>query len=76
MKKLDKKSLRLILITLVIGFFLGWVFTRSSSSEASSIASVESDEEVIYTCSMHPEIRQSEPGDCPLCGMDLTPLQA
>ena len=75
MKKLDKKSLRLIIITLVVGFFLGWVFTRNSSSEATSVASTESDEEVIYTCSMHPEIRQSEPGDCPLCGMDLTPLQ-
>jgi Cu(I)/Ag(I) efflux system membrane fusion protein len=26
-----------------------------------------------YTCSMHPQIRQSGPGSCPLCGMDLTP---
>ncbi|MBX3730373.1 MAG: efflux RND transporter periplasmic adaptor subunit [Candidatus Sumerlaeia bacterium] len=25
----------------------------------------------VYTCSMHPEIRQPEPGDCPLCGMEL-----
>tara|TARA_B100000575_G_scaffold249216_1_gene215462 strand:- start:8656 stop:10437 length:1782 start_codon:yes stop_codon:yes gene_type:complete len=25
----------------------------------------------IYYCSMHPEIRQTEPGDCPICGMDL-----
>lgn len=26
-----------------------------------------------WTCSMHPEVRQSEPGSCPLCGMDLIP---
>jgi Cu(I)/Ag(I) efflux system membrane fusion protein len=26
-----------------------------------------------WTCSMHPQIRQSKPGLCPLCGMDLTP---
>jgi len=26
---------------------------------------------VIYTCPMHPEIRQSSPGNCPKCGMAL-----
>jgi Cu2+-exporting ATPase len=26
-----------------------------------------------YYCPMHPEIRQSEPGSCPICGMDLLP---
>src|SRR5690606_1648139 len=31
--------------------------------------------EVIWTCSMHPQIRQNEPGDCPICGMDLIPLE-
>lgn len=25
----------------------------------------------IYTCPMHPQIREKQPGDCPLCGMDL-----
>lgn len=27
----------------------------------------------IYTCPMHPEIRQQGPGDCPICGMALEP---
>jgi Cu+-exporting ATPase len=27
----------------------------------------------IYTCPMHPEIRQDSPGDCPKCGMALEP---
>jgi Cu(I)/Ag(I) efflux system membrane fusion protein len=27
----------------------------------------------VWTCSMHPQIRQPNPGDCPLCGMDLIP---
>ncbi|MDX6771062.1 MAG: heavy metal translocating P-type ATPase [Elusimicrobiota bacterium] len=27
----------------------------------------------IYTCPMHPEVRQEGPGDCPLCGMSLEP---
>lgn len=29
----------------------------------------------IYTCPMHPEIRQQGPGDCPICGMALEPEQ-
>ncbi len=29
---------------------------------------------VIYTCPMHPEIRQDHPGDCPKCGMHLESL--
>lgn len=29
----------------------------------------------IYTCPMHPEVRQNHPGDCPKCGMHLEPLK-
>ncbi len=29
----------------------------------------------MYTCPMHPEIRQQGPGDCPICGMALEPEQ-
>jgi P-type Cu+ transporter len=28
----------------------------------------------VYTCPMHPEIRQDRPGDCPKCGMTLEPV--
>ncbi|MEO8313319.1 MAG: heavy metal translocating P-type ATPase [Pseudomonadota bacterium] len=31
---------------------------------------------VVYTCPMHPEIRQTGPGSCPICGMSLEPLNA
>lgn len=30
-------------------------------------------EKIIYTCPMHPEVRQDRPGACPLCGMALEP---
>ncbi len=26
-----------------------------------------------WTCTMHPEIQQDQPGDCPICGMELVP---
>ncbi|MDO8527232.1 MAG: heavy metal-binding domain-containing protein, partial [Deltaproteobacteria bacterium] len=28
----------------------------------------------IYTCPMHPEVRQQGPGNCPICGMSLEPM--
>jgi Cu+-exporting ATPase len=34
----------------------------------------ESEAAVIWTCPMHPEIRASGPGPCPICGMALEPL--
>jgi Cu(I)/Ag(I) efflux system membrane fusion protein len=30
----------------------------------------------VWTCSMHPQIRMDHKGICPLCGMDLTPVDA
>src|SRR6185369_16668625 len=29
---------------------------------------------MIYTCPMHPEVRQDHPGNCPKCGMTLEPV--
>jgi Cu+-exporting ATPase len=34
------------------------------------------DSDAIYTCPMHPQIRQKGPGHCPICGMALEPLVA
>lgn len=34
----------------------------------------EATTDTIWTCSMHPQIHQKEPGKCPICGMDLIPL--
>lgn len=32
------------------------------------------DETGVWTCSMHPQIRQDKPGKCPICAMDLIPV--
>ncbi len=32
-------------------------------------------EDVFYTCSMHPQIMETHPGNCPICGMNLIPVQ-
>lgn len=41
---------------------------RPASKPAKGLA------DAIYTCPMHPEVRQVGPGDCPKCGMALEPL--
>ena len=38
-------------------------------------AAPEAPSDAIYTCPMHPEIRQKGPGSCPICGMALEPLE-
>lgn len=35
----------------------------------------DSDEISFWTCSMHPQIKLPEPGQCPICNMDLIPVQ-
>src|SRR5690349_11330442 len=31
--------------------------------------------EQLYTCGMHPQVIQNKPGNCPICGMKLTPIR-
>ncbi len=38
------------------------------------LAPEPADEHAVYTCPMHPEIHQEDPGDCPICGMALEPM--
>ena len=37
---------------------------------------VDTGHDQLYTCSMHPQVLRHEPGSCPLCRMDLVPLEA
>jgi Cu(I)/Ag(I) efflux system membrane fusion protein/cobalt-zinc-cadmium efflux system membrane fusion protein len=34
------------------------------------------DRQTLYTCPMHPQIVQEQPGQCPICGMDLVPQKS
>lgn len=45
---------------------------RQSSGSAGSTTELE---DAVYTCPMHPEVRQIGPGPCPLCGMALEPVE-
>src|SRR5438128_892225 len=44
--------------------------------EPRQAAPATQDEQVEYTCPMHPEIVRNQPGACPICGMALEPRHA
>ena len=50
--------------------------TRYLSPKQQEKAAQPPSEATVYTCPMHPEIRQGTPGSCPICGMALEPLLA
>ncbi len=59
---------------LAVGLLLGWFFFgNSSTKETEHNHSETAETNQKWTCSMHPQIMQSEAGDCPICGMDLIP---
>ena len=44
---------------------------KDTTEQSTNQTSQKSGQIVQYTCSMHPEIVQDQPGDCPKCGMKL-----
>lgn len=48
-------------------------FVADPAAYLGSAKAVPVVEDAIYTCPMHPEIRQKGPGSCPICGMALEP---
>lgn len=77
-----KGNYGLVLIVLTIGFFIGWIVfhpTKTDSEYSTHIEGHEGHEHATedpttWTCSMHPQIKQDQPGQCPICAMDLIPL--
>lgn len=67
------KRVIIYLTILASGILLG----RSCSHHeypSSDVTHTPSDNITFWSCSMHPQIRQPGPGQCPLCGMDLIPV--
>jgi len=69
-------------IGLILAFVIGLVardLIRSAgfgkdTSDAHAHEQAEEAKDTIWTCSMHPQIRMEEKGLCPICNMDLIPL--
>ncbi|MBC9795925.1 efflux RND transporter periplasmic adaptor subunit [Sinomicrobium weinanense] len=85
--KTKNKNIWIMAGILFLGFLLGWLVFGGSSKPAEDHVHEETDSRSpspssgsgqakaeVWTCSMHPQIRQNEPGQCPICGMDLIPM--
>jgi Cu(I)/Ag(I) efflux system membrane fusion protein len=60
----------------VLGITIGWLISPSAPEtvDAEHNHGVEALANQLWTCSMHPQVKLNEPGDCPICGMDLIPV--
>ena len=65
-------------VAVLLGFALAWLIKPSDTNPAreSDNQHILESHDQIWTCSMHPQVRQGEPGLCPICEMDLVPLQS
>jgi len=71
------KKILIYIGILIAGLVLGYLFFGNTSEEKTAEREHKQGEtETMWTCSMHPQIMQPEPGDCPICGMDLIPADA
>lgn len=75
-----KGKLKIFFIALV-AFALGMIiqftfFSLPSEQEHAMQSTMEKETETtLWTCSMHPQIKLPKPGKCPICFMDLIPLE-
>ena len=78
---MNSKNLILFLtVALLAGIILGgtaiYLFTRNNSpSNSGATVAGDEHEHQLYSCGMHPNVISEEPGDCPICGMKLTPIR-
>jgi len=74
-KLLFTATLTLILLFSGIGWYASQCLVRMRAWQAVE-PGVAFAADTKYTCGMHPMIISDEPGTCPICGMDLTPLKS
>ncbi len=74
-----KRNIVYIVLAVIGGLLAGYLIFGNNSSNNLAEEHDHSQEMAsgqLWTCSMHPQIMQPEPGDCPICGMDLIPAES
>src|SRR5437667_6493384 len=63
-----------LIVTVTVLAIAGTYFCLNPfGQDHSAMASAKG--EYLYTCGMHPQVIQNKPGNCPICGMKLTPIR-
>ena len=72
-----KEIIAVVAISFIAGFLLrGGGENKDGGSDVHVHDAVSENAVKFWTCSMHPQIRQPGPGQCPICGMDLIPVSS
>jgi RND family efflux transporter MFP subunit len=66
-----QRSNVLTIASLLLAFFSALLISGCDRTDASASANTAQ----LYTCGMHPQVIQPKPGNCPICGMKLTPVR-
>jgi multidrug efflux pump subunit AcrA (membrane-fusion protein) len=61
-----------VTVVLLIGAGIFWIAARHPFTTVAENSGGR--KALYYTCAMHPWVRESKPGPCPVCGMNLTPV--
>ena len=69
----NTKTIIIAIIFLAIGVIAGKTFFSGKTGENTENTVQTAAQAKHWTCSMHPQIDLPEPGQCPICGMDLIP---
>ncbi len=81
-----KQILIPVILVAVAAFAAGYILSGSKGQQVEKELVAEHEDhgleatvtekgEIVWTCSMHPQIQLPEPGKCPICFMDLIPLE-
>jgi Cu(I)/Ag(I) efflux system membrane fusion protein len=75
MRKFRLNSGLMMGLVLIVGITLGgFLFSGDSTGENFTDGHVDHEKGSTWTCSMHPQVKLDEAGQCPICFMDLIPL--
>ena len=77
MSNLNEKKmngLKLVLLPLLLTVCAMGVLATGGCSQSGPSAQGQA-KKTTFTCAMHPQIRRDKPGDCPICGMTLIPVE-
>src|ERR1035437_5818298 len=70
---LSAKSTVLFLLAFLIAAGAGLLLSGCGRAQAPAASADAA--KTLYTCGMHPQVVQPTPGNCPICGMKLTPIR-